>query len=135
MKYLVLLLVALLTANANAYQIATPAQYSGLQWNVGGTTGFEPNNRCTSLTLNGITDFANNSIVNFSGTLNCNSGATAFVVSGTGYINISGGLTLGLTVANGYFWNCETNASFFANCKVVKSVTEQLIANPTITFR
>ena len=87
------------------------------------------------MTLNAVTDFANNSIISFSGVMNCNSGASAYVISGTGYLNTLGGISFGITVANGYFWNCATNAAFFASCRVIKSTTEQLIATPAIIFQ
>ena len=128
-------LVSLLLAFAShsmAYTTTTPTQYSGLQWTVSGRTGFEPNAYCSSMTLNGLASLNDSSTINFFGTLNC--GAGAYVVSGTGYLNIDGGLSFGLTVGGSTFWNCATNSALNATCKVLNN-SGALIAAPNITFR
>ena len=136
MKRFIFIFLAALVGNALGFTSTVPTQYSNLQWTVGGSTGLEPTAYCNSMTLNGIADFANSSIITFSGTLNCNNNAGAYVVSGTGYLNNLGGISLGITVGGSYFWNCATNANLFANCKAYAgNGAGALLASPTITFR
>jgi len=130
---LVYLLLAL-SSHSMAYTTTTPTQYSGLQWTVSGSTGFEPYAYCSSMTLNGLASLNDNSTISFFGTLNCNSNANAYVVSGTGYLNVNGGLSFGLTVGGSTFWNCATNSALNATCKVSNN-SGALIAAPNITFR
>ena len=128
-------LVSLLLAFAShsmAYTTTTPTQYSGLQWTVSGNTGFEPYAYCSSMTLNGLANLNDNSTISFFGTLNCSAGA--YVVSGTGYLNVNGGLSFGLTVGGSTFWNCATNSALNATCKVSNNSGAQ-IAAPNITFK
>ena len=127
-------LLLALASHSMAYTTTTPTQYSGLQWTVSGSTGFEPYAYCSSMTLNGLANLNDNSTISFFGTLNCNSGAGAYVVSGTGYLNINGGLSFGLTVGGSTFWNCATNSALNATCKVSNNSGTQ-IAAPNITFR
>lgn len=132
-KFLVLLLAALIGGNSFAYKTTVPTQYSGLQWTVSGLTGLEPYAYCTSMTLNGVTDFANNSIISLAGTLNCNNGANAYVVNGAGYLNTVGGISLGLTVSGLYYWNCQTDALLNASCSALNAYGA--VGSPKITFK
>jgi hypothetical protein len=134
MKKLFIFLVFFSVSNVFAYTTKNPIQYSDLQWSVTGTTGLEPTAYCTSLTLNGVTDFTTNSIINFSGILNCNAGNNAYVVNGSGYLNNSGGISLGLTISGMFFWNCQTNGALFANCKAMNT-SGVTIGYPTISFK
>lgn len=132
MKFFFFILILTFNLNAFAQKIVTPVQYTGLQWRVSGNTGFQPGSICTSLTLNGITDFANNSVVSLAGTLNCNNGA--YTIVGGGYLNNVGGISIGLTVAGSAYWNCSTDKSLFGTCTVINVRTGLAEAAPTITF-
>lgn len=131
-KIALISLLLTLSSHSMAYSTSTPTQFSGLEWTVSGATGLEPKAYCTSMSLNGVTDFTKNSIINFSGVLNCNSGA--YVVSGTGYLNVLGGVSFGLKVGGNYFWNCSTDSALNASCSAL-NYAGSIIAYPNINFR
>lgn len=135
MKNAILALLLILAGNANAYDVATPSIISNIQWTVTGTTGTESaNNTCTMLNLDLSGDWVKGSKFAIYGGLFCNSNATTYGVTGTGFVLSNGGVAMFLSIGSQFYWTCSTTPQFGATCKAVNLVTLSQIGTPVIAL-
>jgi len=135
MKIAMFALLLLIGAKASAFEVATPSVISNAKWTVSGSTGTEAvNNTCTLLNLDMSGDWAKGGKFSVYGGLFCNSNATTYGVTGTGFVLTGGGIAMFLSIGSQFYWTCSTNAQLGATCKVVNTSTLAQVGSPVISF-
>ena len=109
----------------NAQTIGSPSSYTGLKWAASFNATGVPNS-CNEIVVDGIADFVRGSGITLVGYLNCPALNTSYVVTGGGYLTVTGRLNLALTFGNGYVITCPEMSQLSGNCAVTSNAGYQV---------
>lgn len=110
---------------AYALTIGSPSSYTGLTWAASFNATGVPNS-CNEIVVDGIADLARGSGISIVGYLNCPASNTSYVVTGGGYLTITGRLNLAITFGNGYMLTCPEMSQLSGTCTVTTNAGYQV---------